>query len=33
MLEHAGFEILDRSYSRGAYAAYTCRALATPKSI
>lgn len=25
MLEHAGFEILDREYVRGAYAAYTCR--------
>lgn len=25
MLEHAGFEILDRRYDRGAYAAYTCR--------
>ncbi len=26
MLEHAGFEILDREYERGAYAAYTCQA-------
>ncbi len=25
MLAHAGFEILDRSYRRGAYGAYTCR--------
>ena len=33
MLEHAGFEILDRGYNRGAYAAYTCRTFATPKSI
>ena len=33
MLEHAGFEILDRAYNRGAYAAYTCRAPATPTSI
>jgi ubiquinone/menaquinone biosynthesis C-methylase UbiE len=32
MLEHAGFEILDRAYVRGAYAAYTCRANTTPKS-
>ena len=30
MLEHAGFEILDRAYVRGAYAAYTCRARTTP---
>ncbi len=30
MLEHAGFEILDRAYDRGAYAAYTCRAASTP---
>lgn len=25
MLEHAGFEILDRQYTRRAYATYTCR--------
>lgn len=25
MLEHAGFEILERSYTRSAYGAYTCR--------
>lgn len=30
MLEHAGFEILDRSSVRSAYAAYTCRATAIP---
>ena len=33
ILEHAGFDILDRTYNRGAYAAYTCRAVPTPKSI
>ena len=27
MLEHAGFEILDRESGGGAYAAYTCRAV------
>lgn len=27
MLEHAGFEILDRDYARNAYATYTCRRL------
>ncbi len=26
ILEHAGYEILEREYVRGAYAAYTCRA-------
>jgi SAM-dependent methyltransferase len=25
MLDHAGFEVVDRTTSRGAYAAYTCR--------
>jgi hypothetical protein len=25
MLERTGFEILDRSYVRGAYGAFTCR--------
>ena len=25
MLEHTGFEILDRSFRRSAYGAYTCR--------
>jgi SAM-dependent methyltransferase len=27
LLERAGFEILDRSYGRGVYGAYTCRRL------
>jgi SAM-dependent methyltransferase len=25
MLDHAGFEVVDRATNRGAYAAYTCR--------